>query len=211
MNTPAAAIRVAICDGRTLVREGLKALLQLQAGLLVVMEMGDDADVLSRLAGLSCDVLLLDRGMALGNTDVRELSESVRVLLLCDDDGDPGDALNAVRSGARGIVFHGSPVPALVEAIRTVAAGRVWMPSELQSRVADILHEEPRARLTAREREITAHVANGLRNAEIARALFISEQTVKTHLGRIFRKVRVRDRIGLTLYASRCGLVARGK
>ena len=211
VNTPAPAIRVAISDERTLVREGLKALLQLQAGLVVATEIGDGADVLSRLTGAPCDVLLLDRGMSLGSTDIRELSESIHVLVLCDDEDDPGDALNALRSGARGIVFHGSSVPAFVEAIRTVAAGRVWMPSELQARVAEMLHEEPRARLTAREREITAHVANGLRNAEIARVLFISEQTVKTHLGRIFRKVSVRDRIGLTLYASRCGLVARGK
>ncbi|MEB2284874.1 MAG: LuxR C-terminal-related transcriptional regulator [Myxococcales bacterium] len=77
--------------------------------------------------------------------------------------------------------------------------------------MAETLQDEPRVRLTAREREIAAHVANGLRNAEIARRLFISEQTVKTHLGRIFRKVNVRDRVGLTIYASRCGLVPRPK
>ncbi|MCC6766296.1 MAG: response regulator transcription factor [Deltaproteobacteria bacterium] len=211
MNAPASAIRIAISDSRTLVREGLKALLQLQAGVVVAAEISDGADVLPRLTNAPCDVLLLDRGMPLGNTDIRELSEGIRVLVLCSDGDDPGDALNALRSGARGVVFHESSVAALIEAIRTVAAGRVWMPSELQARVADLLHEEPPARLTAREREITKHVANGLRNAEIARLLFISEQTVKTHLGRIFRKVSVRDRIGLTLYALRCGLVARAK
>ena len=211
VNIPAPAIRVAISDARTLVREGLKALLQLQAGLVVAAEIDDGADVLSCLAQTPCDVLVLDRDMSLGGTDVRELSESTHVLVLCADGDDPGDALNALRSGARGVVFQGSSVPAFVEAIRTVAVGRVWMPSEIQGRVAELLHEEPSARLTAREREITIHVANGLRNGEIARLLFISEQTVKTHLGRIFRKVRVRDRVGLTLYASRGGLVPRGK
>ncbi|MCC6848155.1 MAG: response regulator transcription factor [Deltaproteobacteria bacterium] len=211
MNTSAPVIRVAVSDARTLVREGLKALLQLQGGVVVVAEIADGADIVARLASVVCDVLLLDRGMSLGVTDIRELSESVHVMVICRDEDDPGDALNALRSGARGVVFHGSTVPALVEALRTVAAGRVWMPSEIQGRVAEMLHEEPRARLTAREREITIHVASGLRNGEIARRLFISEQTVKTHLGRIFRKVGVRGRIGLTLYASRCGLVAGAK
>lgn len=211
VNSPTPAIRIAISDARTLVREGLKALLQLQEGLMVASEIGDGDDLLLSLANAPCDVLLLDRAMPLGGTDIRELSESIQVLVLCDEDDDPGDALNAVRSGARGVVFHGSSVPAFLEAVRTVAAGRVWMPPELQARVAEMLHEEPRARLTAREREITVHVANGLRSAEIAGVLFISEQTVKTHLGRIFRKVGVRDRIGLSRYASRCGLVARAK
>jgi DNA-binding NarL/FixJ family response regulator len=211
VNTPAPAIRIAISDARTLVREGLKALLQLHAGLVVAGEITVGADILPCVTSAACDVLLLDRGMSLGTTDIRELSESIHVIVMCRDDDDPGDALNALRSGARGVVFHGSTVPAFIEAVRTVAAGRAWMPSEIQVCVADMLHEEPRARLTGREREITVHVARGLRNAEIARMLFISEQTVKTHLGRIFRKVSVRDRIGLTLYASRCGLVARAK
>jgi DNA-binding NarL/FixJ family response regulator len=211
VNSPNPAVRIAIADRRPLVREGLRALLQMHGGLMVTAEIADGDEILASLASAVCDVLLLDRGMPLVSTDIRELSESVHVLVLCSDDHDPGDALNAVRSGARGVVFHGSTVPDFVEAIRAVAAGRVSMPAELQARVAEMLNEEPRARLTAREREITMHVANGLRNSEIARLLFISEQTVKTHLGRIFRKVSVRDRIGLTLYASRCGLVARPK
>ena len=97
VNTPAPAIRVAISDERTLVREGLKALLQLQAGLVVATEIGDGADVLSRLTGAPCDVLLLDRGMSLGSTDIRELSESIHVLVLCDDEGDPGDRQRRAR------------------------------------------------------------------------------------------------------------------
>lgn len=208
---PTSAIRIAISDSRTLVREGLKALLQLHGGLVVAAEVARDADLVPSLAAMPCDVLLLDRGMPLESTDIRELSEGIHVLVICDDGDDPGDALHALREGARGVAFRGSTVPAFVEAIRAVAAGQVWMPPELQGRVAEILHEAPRARLTPREREIAVHVANGLRNGEIARLLFISEQTVKTHLGRIFRKVAVRDRIGLALYAARNGLVARGK
>lgn len=210
MNLPTPTVRVAISDTRTLVREGLKALLQLQAGVIVATEIADGAEIIPRLMSVQCDVLLLERGMPLGNADIRELSESVRVIALCRDD-DLGDALNALRSGARGVVFEGSTVPALADAVRAVAAGEVSMPFELQARMAETLQDEPRVRLTVREREIAAHVANGLRNAEIARRLFISEQTVKTHLGRIFRKVNVRDRVGLTIYASRCGLVPRPK
>lgn len=201
-------IRIAIADAHTLLREGIRALLQLEAGLMVAIEISDAADLVAQLVATRCDVLLLDRSMPLGSVDVRELSESVKVLLLCNDADDAGDALNGVRAGARGVVFLDSAVSALIDAIRTVAEGRIWMPPELQARVAESLQEESQHRLTPREREIVCQVALGRRNGEIGKELFISEQTVKTHLGRIFRKLGVRDRVALTLYASRRGLVS---
>jgi DNA-binding NarL/FixJ family response regulator len=207
VKSPTRTIRIAIADDHILVREGLKALLQLQAGLLVVAEI-DEADELSaQLASTRCDILLLDRGLQCdGDVDVRELSETINVLMVCNDTDDPGEAMHALRDGARGVLFKRCTVEALLQAIRTVAAGQVWMPPELQARVAETLHEAPSKRLTAREREIVRHVALGLRNGEIAKALCISEQTVKTHLSHIFRKISVRDRVALTLYASRHGL-----
>ena len=208
MKSPTRTIRIAIADDHILVREGLKALLQLQAGLLVVAEI-DEADELSaQLASTPCDVLLLDRRLQCdGDIDVRELSETINVLMVCNDTDDPGDAVHALRDGARGVLFKRCTVEALIQAIRTVAAGQVWMPPELQARLAETLHEAPSTRLTARERDIVRQVALGLRNGEIATALRISEQTVKTHLSHIFRKISVRDRVALTLYASRHGLV----
>ena len=207
MKSPTRTIRIAIADDHILVREGLKALLQLQAGLLVVAEI-DEADELSaQLASTPCDVLLLDRRLQCdGDIDVRELSETINVLMVCNDTDDPGDAVHALRDGARGVLFKRCTVAALIQAIRAVAAGQVWMPPELQARIAETLHEAPSTRLTARERDIVRQVALGLRNGEIATALRISEQTVKTHLSHIFRKISVRDRVALTLYASRHGL-----
>lgn len=109
------------------------------------------------------------------------------------------------------MVLRTASASALVEALRTVAAGHVWVPPELQAHLAGTLHEEPKRMLTPREREIVRQIAVGLRNGEIGRALYISEQTVKTHLGRIFRKLGVRDRVGLPPYAAQHGLTSLAK
>ncbi|MCC6848154.1 MAG: response regulator transcription factor [Deltaproteobacteria bacterium] len=203
-------MRVAVVDGHTLVREGLKALLQLHAGIVVAAEIAEGGEIGARLAAAPCDVVLLDQHTWLADDcDIRELREYLPVLLVADDAGDPGDALTALRHGACGVVFRSASVASLLEAIRTVAAGGVWMPPKLQLKIAESLHEEPLRALTPREREIARHVAVGLRNGEIAGALRISEQTVKTHLGRIFRKLEIRDRVGLALYARRHGLTSR--
>jgi DNA-binding NarL/FixJ family response regulator len=208
MKSPIPTIRIAIADDHTLAREGLKALLQLQAGLLVVTEIVDPHELPARLVDMPCDVLLLDPGFQRGGfIDVRELSEITNVLMLCSNADDLDGAMNAVRAGVRGTLGKRSTVEDVISAIRTVAAGHVWMPPELQERAAEALHEEARGQLTFREREIVREVGLGLRNREIAKVLFISVQTVKTHLSRIFRKVGVRDRAALTLYASRIGLV----
>lgn len=207
-----APVRVAVADGRTLVRKGCTALLHLQAGVVVTAEIADGREIGTRLAAEPCDVLLLDQQTWLvDECDIHELRECVRVVLLADDGEDPTDALNALRHGARGVVFRSASVPALLEAIRTVAAGQVSMPPELQAQLAETLHGDPKQTLTRREREIVRQVAVGLRNCEIGTALGISEQTVKTHLGRIFRKLGVRDRLVLALYAGRHGLGAAVK
>lgn len=201
-------IRVAIADDHTFVREGIRALVQLQAGVVMVAEVEDPSEVAAMLARTPCDVLLLDRSLQVsGGIDIREVGESTNVLMLHNDPDDLGDAANAIRAGARGVIFKRCPTKALIEAIRTVAAGAVWMPPELQARIATTMYDDDRTKLTRREGEIARHVASGLRNGEVARTLFISEQTVKTHISNIFRKVGVRDRVGLTLYASRLGWI----
>jgi len=207
-----APVRVAVADRHTLVREGLTALLHLQAGIVVVGEIADGGEVAARLVAEPCDVLLLDQRTWLADgCDIRELRESVHVVLIGDDASDSSDAVRALRHGARGVVFRRASVTALLEAIRTVAAGQVWMPRGLQAQLAEMLHGDPPRTLTPREREIVRQVAAGSRNGEIGAMLAISEQTVKTHLGRIFRKLGVRDRVGLALYATRLGLVPIAK
>ena len=83
----------------------------------------------------------------------------------------------------------------------------MWIPPEIQSRLAEHFHDDPRRQLTRRELDVVRHVAHGQRNAEIAKLLFITEQTVKTHLGHIFHKTGTRDRVELALYAVRLGIV----
>jgi DNA-binding NarL/FixJ family response regulator len=115
-------------------------------------------------------------------------------------------ALTAIRMGAKAVVFKRLAIDALVSAIEAVAAGYVWIPPALQASIVASMREPVSSVLTAREREIAHWVAKGLRNAEIAAKLFISEQTVKTHLNNIFPKVNVRDRVELALYATRTGI-----
>jgi DNA-binding CsgD family transcriptional regulator len=101
------------------------------------------------------------------------------------------------------VLFERFAIDALVEAIRTVAAGHVWVPPALQTYMVGQLGDPFDGVLTAREREITRHVACGLRNGEVAEQLAISEQTVKKHLNRICHKLGVRDRVELVLQAGR--------
>ncbi len=201
-------VRIAIADDHTLFRQGLKSLLQLQAGLSVVAEVERVDDIAPMLAQTPCDLLLLDLQMdrhALA--EIGQFAKRVRVAVVTASEH-LGEALAAFRAGARAVVFKRFAVETLLEAIGAVAQGDVWMPRPLQAYVAAGLHEPAMQPLTSRERDVIKHVASGLRNAEVAQKLLISEQTVKTHLNNIFQKVGVRDRVELALYAARVGIIA---
>jgi DNA-binding NarL/FixJ family response regulator len=150
-----------------------------------------------------CDQLILDLQMERNVlADIASLVLRVPVIVLTASEV-PSDAVDAIRQGARAVVFKRFAVETLMDAIRTVAAGDVWLPSSLQTQMAAQLRGSGPNVLSAREEEVVRYVARGLRNAEIAANLSISEETVKTHLNRIFRKLGVRDRVELVLYATR--------
>ena len=197
-------IRVAIADDHALFRQGLRSLLTLRPEMTVVAE-ADRVDALHpMLADVDCDVLLLDLQMDRSSlADIGQLASKTRVIVVTASEH-PEDALAAIRAGASGVVFKRFAVETLVDAIRTVADGRVWVMPTLHGAEAVEPALEP---LTAREREIVRHVALGLRNAEVATRLAIREDTVKTHLNNVFQKLGVRDRVQLTLYALRRGLI----
>lgn len=137
--------------------------------------------------------------------DIESLAADVSIVVVTANET-AEDALAALRLGCRAVVFKRFAIETLMDAIRAVAAGHVWMPPEVQSAVtAD--WREPAARLTDREREVVKQVAIGLRNAEIAQRLGVSEVTVKTHLSNVFQKLGVRDRVELALYAVRARIV----
>jgi DNA-binding NarL/FixJ family response regulator len=204
----ATLIRLIIADDHALFRDGLKSLLGRQRDMKVVGEV-DSADRLSAvLDGTACDVLMLDLQMdRWALDDVGQLATRTKVIVLTASES-VENAMTAMQLGARAVVQKRFAVETLIEAIHTVAAGSVWMPPTLQAEVAARWAVSDSKRLTSREAEIVRLVATGLRNAEVAERLSITEATVKTHLNNIFEKLEVRDRTELAVYALRHRLVA---
>src|SRR3984957_20202374 len=202
MQTP---IRLIIADDHALFRQGLKSLLLLQSEIKVIAEVERAADLHALLVTTQCDVLLLDLQMDRWlMDDIPRLAEITSVIVLtASESGQNG--VQALRLGARAIVHKRFAIETLMTAVRTVAEGLVWMPPAVQAQFA--AQESPASRqLTAREAEIVRYVAGGMRNAEVAKRLSITESTVKTHLNNIFQKLGLRDRLDLTHYAIKTGL-----
>lgn len=204
MDTP---VRLIIADDHALFRQGLKSMLRLEPDVAVVAEVERVSELAGVLARTPCDVLLLDLQMEHNSlTDIESLAASVKVVVVTASER-PEEALAAIRFGARAVVFKRFAIETLMSAIRAVAGNHVWMPPSLQAELAAIWRSPMREGLTAREREVVRLVALGLRNAEVAKQLFISEVTVKTHLNNVFQKLGLRDRVELTLYAIRAGII----
>jgi DNA-binding NarL/FixJ family response regulator len=200
-------IRLIVADDHAIFRQGLKSLLGLQDDIELVAEIERAADLKSTIESNPCDLLVLDLQMDRWVGDeVGDLSRLVPVLVLTASERIE-DAMAALRAGARGVVQKRFAFETLIEAIRAVTGGMVWVPPVLQTQLVANLTAPESTRLTDRESEIVGYVASGLRNAEVAQRLSITEGTVKTHLNNIFQKLGVRDRVELTHYALREGLV----
>jgi two-component system NarL family response regulator len=201
-------LRLAIADDHALFRLGLKSLLALRPDITVVAETERVDDLGPMLDRTPCDVLLLDLQMDRSSlADIGDLARRVKVIVVTASER-ADDALAAIRAGASAVVFKRFAIESLMDAIAAVARGEVWMPPNLLARVASELREPVRESLTGREREIVRNVALGFRNAEVARTLGITEDTVKTHLNNVFQKLGIRDRVQLTLYAIRFGIIS---
>jgi DNA-binding NarL/FixJ family response regulator len=200
-------LRVAVADDHALFRQGLRSMLRLQPDVEVVAELEHVAEILPALERTPCDVLLLDLQMDRSAlAEIAALAQRTAVIVVTASER-PEDAIVAIRAGASGLVFKRFAIETLMKAIHAVQAGRVWFPSEIQAEITARLREPADGPLTPREREIVRHVALGLRNAEVAERLGITEVTVKSHLNSVFQKLGLRDRVQLTLYAVRAGLV----
>jgi DNA-binding NarL/FixJ family response regulator len=207
-------IRVLVADAQPLLRGGLVALLGQQDDIEVVAEAGDGAAALAEARRLRPDLAVLD---ADEGTDVIRLlaAEGARVLVLSAGDR-RGSVCRALHAGAGGFLLKDVSPAKLVAAVRAVAAGQTWVSPELLDDLVRELVSRPGPahstaaelrRLTPREREILVLVAQGLSNTEIAGQLFISDCTVKTHVGRILTKTGSRDRAHAVVTAYRSGLV----
>ena len=200
-------IRVVIADDHALFRQGLKSLLRSRPDTVVVAETDRVEGLAALLAATPCDVLLLDLQMERSAVaEIETLATCARVIVVTANEYSD-EPLAAMRAGARAVVYKRFAVETLLDAIRAVAGGDVWMPPSLQTRVAGLMVDADRQRLTRRELDVVRHVAMGMKNADIARRLFISEETMKAHLSHVFAKLGVRDRVELTLHALRAGIV----
>ena len=198
--------RLILADDHAIFREGLKALLSREADLEIVAELEQVDAIFETAVKTNCDLVLLDLQMDRWSmADIRRLSHICKVIVLTASESAENGA-TAMRMGARAIVQKRYAFETLINAIRTVRDGMVWMPPAVQSELARAEGVRDR-RLTPRETQIAQHVAGGLRNTDVAEKLSISESTVKTHLAKIFQKLGVRDRLELAHYAIRTGLV----
>ena len=200
------AIRLILADDHALFRQGLASLLRLEPDFEVVAEVDRVGDLERVLSGSLCDMILLDLQMERWSMEeIPKLARRASVIVLTANETTES-GIAALRLGARAIVQKRFAIESLVTAIRAVADGHVWMPPALQ---AAIVQQENHAakRLTSRESEIVRCVAMGMRNSEVAERLAVSENTVKTHLSNVFQKLEIRDRLELTHYAIRTGLI----
>lgn len=213
-------VRTAVVDDQAVVRAGIARILGPLDGFDVVAQCADGADLLRRADELALDIVVMDVRMA--GVDGIEATRQLRmrpnpppVLVLTTFDED--EVLwGAIEAGAAGFVLKDAGAEEIIAAARAVSAGAAWFDPAVTPRVLSAYRRNvaPAARaarhleqLTAREHEVLTHVARGATNAEIAAALFLSEATVKSHIGAIFSKLGLRDRAAVIVYAYEHGVV----
>jgi len=226
-------IRVLLVDDQEMVRDGLGALLASAPDIELVGEAGDGLLAVTLAAELKPDVVVMDIRMPgmdgltatahiLGSAGPGQLEPSTgvpqdgpRVLILTTFDLDEY-VYEALARGASGFLLKDAPARDLINAVRVIASGEALLaPSVTRRLIDDVarrrrsgnLRPEAAATLTVRELDVLRQVARGLSNGEIADELFLSEQTIKTHVGRILAKLELRDRTQAVVFAYENGLV----
>ena len=215
----ASPIRVIVVDDQELGRSGLRRILRRRDGLEIVAECGDGSEVVPALEAKPADVVVMDLRMRQvdGITAtglVRALPSAPPVLVLTTFDEDELVS-SALRAGAAGFILKDSPAEELVMAVRSVALGDAWLDPAITGRVlatyrsavAPASSAVEVSELTDRELEVLRGLASGWTNSEIAERLVISELTVKSHIGRIFAKLDLRDRAAAIVFAYDHGIV----
>ena len=211
-----APIKVVIADDHTLFREGMRRILALEKDMLVVGEASRGDEVTKVVERAKPDILLLDLKMPKGDVvqtllEVHEKNPATKVLILTAYSEDE-NILNAAKGGAKGYVLKGIDFPTLLQAIKAIHRGGLWIDKEMpaaeafeeiaqgqMSETSETKYDEAIDALTKREKEILKLVAEGLTNEEIGKRIFISEKTVKTHLTNIFDKLKVNNRFKAAL------------
>ncbi len=214
-------MRVALLDDQAIIRTGAARILSPEDGFEVVAEYADGADAVAGLTdGVNVDVVVMDIRMprldgiaATGR--IRQMAEPPAVIVLTTFDED--DLLwSAVEAGAGGFVLKDASAADLIAAVRAVAGGGAWFDPSVAPRLLETYRNvvAPSRRsaqrvdeLTEREHDVLVLMARGATNAEIADQLYVSEATVKTHVGKVFMKLGARDRAAAIVYAYDHGIV----
>ena len=219
------SLGVLIADDQALVRAGFRMILEAEEDMDVVGEAADGREAVEEARRLRPDVVLMDVRMpdVDGIEATRRLlgddGAAVKVVMLTTFDMDEY-VYDALRAGASGFLLKDVPPEQLVDGIRAVASGDALLAPSVTRRVIEEFVRRPPdsvrtappelAELTARELEVLKLVARGLANAEIAKELFISETTVKTHVAHVLMKLKLRDRVQAVVFAYESGLVLPG-
>ena len=202
-------------------RAGLRGILRPQFGFEVVGECADGSEVLNAVAEHQPHIVLMDVRMSAvdgveATRAVHAKQPSIPVLALTTFDDDQALA-GMLRAGAAGFVLKGVPAEQLHRAVEAVAGGGAWLDPAVTSRVLAVYRAAPAGptassaaldQLTGRELDVLALIGQGHTNTEIARQLFVSEGTVKTHVNHLFGKLNLRDRAAAVIFAYDHGLVA---
>jgi DNA-binding NarL/FixJ family response regulator len=218
----APTIRVMIADDQALMRGGFRMILEAEPDVEVVGEAIDGADAVRGFERWRPDVIVIDVRMPSmdgieATRRITALDETAKVLMLTTFDLDEY-VYDALRAGASGFLLKDRPPEELVHAVRVVAAGDALLaPTVTRRLIEEFAHRPPAPvalrgldELTDREREVLVLMGRGLSNAEIAAELFVAETTVKTHVGRVLHKLRLRDRAQAVVVAYESGLVQPG-
>jgi DNA-binding NarL/FixJ family response regulator len=216
-------IRVVLVDDQELMRVGFRMVLGAQEDMEIVGEAGNGQEAVALAESLRPDVVLMDVRMPVldGVEATRLITERglAKVLVMTTFDLDEY-ALSALRNGASGFLLKDTPSVQLVAALRSVASGDAVVSPSVTRRLLDrflgsaggeLRDASVLEVLTEREREVLLLMAQGLSNTEIARKLFLSEATVKTHVGRVLSKLDLRDRVQAVVLAYETGLVRPGE
>jgi DNA-binding NarL/FixJ family response regulator len=213
-------VRVVLVDDQDLVRSGLRRILRRRDGFEIVAEYADGADVPATLSAADADVVVMDLRMRRvdGIEATRRLRADAPPVLALTTFDDDEMLSGALRAGAAGFILKDSSAEDLIRAVRTVAGGGSWLDPAVTARVLNAYRRvrTPASRaetipLTSREHEVLQAIGRGMSNGEIAETFHISELTVKSHIGRIFTKLGLRDRAAAIVYAFDHGIVTPGQ
>jgi DNA-binding NarL/FixJ family response regulator len=215
------ALRVLIVDDQAVVRLGFQALLESQPDMEVVGAAGDGREAIRLATAARPDIVLMDIRMpVMGGIDatrvIVQLAGRPRVLILTTFDLDDY-VYDALRAGASGFLLKDATPDQILDAVRVVAAGEALLAPSVTRRLIGEFATRAQLRppaqlrdLTPRERQVFELVAQGLSNAEIARTLYLAEQTVKTHVSAVLVKLSLRDRVQAVVLAYESGIVTPG-